>query len=36
VDRVGATFFGLSLAAGRANLEFGEVLLQVWVGNYMR
>jgi hypothetical protein len=29
VDRVGETFFGLSLAAGKATLEFGEVLSQV-------
>jgi hypothetical protein len=36
VDRVGVTFFGLSLAAGRVTLEFGEVLSQVWVRHAMR
>jgi hypothetical protein len=36
MDIVGATFFGLNLAAGRETLEFGEVFLQVWVRHAMR
>jgi hypothetical protein len=35
VDRVGETFFGLSLV-GRVTLEFREVLSQVWVRYAMR